>query len=149
MVKTFIYGASIEALVEIDRIFVKTVDAYTDALVKAGHLKAGLDLEDAKVAAKTNFSTQTSSYLSTEHSRPLRNVIGIAQPAFLRPKRALKGALKWTEKRFWKRSKRPLVSLCQMRVLSAPGAIGPATMRKTAITPAARTPGTERISRLY
>jgi hypothetical protein len=77
MVKTFIYGASIEALVEIDRIFVKTVDAYTDALVKAGHLKAGLDLEDAKVAAKTNFSTQTSSYLSTEHSRPLRNVIGM------------------------------------------------------------------------
>jgi hypothetical protein len=77
MVKTFIYGTSISALVEIDELFVKAMDHFKDGLVQAGHLQADVDVELQKQAAKDQFTDETSSYLSKEHMRPLRNVVGM------------------------------------------------------------------------
>jgi hypothetical protein len=77
MVNTFIYGASMDALVEIDEIFVKALDEFTSALAAAGIIGTGVDMYKQKEDAKNRFTDKTTEHLSEVHSRPLRQVIGM------------------------------------------------------------------------
>jgi hypothetical protein len=64
MVKTFIYGASIGALIQIDKFFESTLDAFVKRLTEDEQLAVGANLDTAKAAAKEQFTTNTSNYLS-------------------------------------------------------------------------------------
>ena len=77
MVKTFIYGASIDALNQIDKFFEATLDKFVKRLIEENLLAESANVDAAKTAATDQFTTETSNYLSLVHSRPLRNVIGM------------------------------------------------------------------------
>jgi hypothetical protein len=77
MVKTFIFGASISALVRIDNFFDKALEAFIKRLKTDKLIAEDANVAEASTEAKDHFTTETSNYLSYEHSRPLRNVIGM------------------------------------------------------------------------
>jgi hypothetical protein len=82
MVNTFIYGASISAIGEIEKNFSTAIDDYTSKLAQAGSLSAPNPaepnaIEAHKEHARTVFQDLTAQYLSKEHMIPLRNVVGM------------------------------------------------------------------------
>jgi hypothetical protein len=74
---TFICGASIDALVEIDDFFEKCIDGLVDAMKKSGTITGDFDYSTEKSAACIDFRERVSEYLAREHTKPLRNVIGM------------------------------------------------------------------------
>ena len=82
MVDTFICGASMSALEEIDKHFVQAIDEYTDAITASGNMNALDDpaikiIDGLKENSKTKFQDLTTDYLSRQHTVPLRNVVGM------------------------------------------------------------------------
>jgi hypothetical protein len=77
MVKTFIYGASISALLEIDKVFAHCIGGFVDDLKKAGSQLENMEFEQAIEKTFTEFRNMTTAYLQREHSQPLRKVIGM------------------------------------------------------------------------
>lgn len=76
MIKTFMYGASLGGLVEIDHLFVKSVDAFEDGLLSSGALNEG-SYEDLKARIVNEFSDSVTTYFSDNHSRKLKEVVGL------------------------------------------------------------------------
>jgi hypothetical protein len=77
MMDTFICGASIDALVEIDDFFENCIDGLVDAMKKSGTITGDFDYSSEKNAACIDFREKVSEYLAREHTKPLRNVIGM------------------------------------------------------------------------
>src|SRR6266511_3871094 len=77
MMDTFICGASTDALVEIDGFFENCIEGLVDAMKKSGTIAGGVDYSSEKNAACIDFREKVSEYLAREHTKPLRNVIGM------------------------------------------------------------------------
>jgi hypothetical protein len=77
MMDTFICGASIDALVEIDDFVEYCMDEFVDAMKTSGAIAEGFDYSRERNAACVDFREKVSEYLAREHTRPLRNVIGM------------------------------------------------------------------------
>lgn len=77
MMDTFICGASIDALVEIDDFIENCIDGFVHAMKKSGSMTRDVDYSSEKNAACTDLREKVSEYLAREHTKPLRNVIGM------------------------------------------------------------------------
>jgi hypothetical protein len=83
MIRTFIYGTGVEALVQLDQQFAKAVDSLYDDMMKAGfcHDLSGdptkiAEINKLKVEAETKFGHAFLDYSIASHSTPLRRVLG-------------------------------------------------------------------------
>lgn len=80
MINTFFLGADIPTLMEIDNNVELAIDEFAAALVTAGHLQGNVDTTTMKLAATRAFTDRVRSYIWNEHTRPLRQVIGMLSP---------------------------------------------------------------------
>ena len=78
MINTFIHGASMSALEQMDKLFEKHLSECLSEISKAsGQVIDASKADPLKSEAKDNFSKEMMKHLWTEHSQPLRQVIGM------------------------------------------------------------------------
>ena len=74
---TFVFGASLNALVAMGRNCAESLDELVKGLVDAGQLAAGFDTTELKQTAATGFRDRVREYIWEQHATPLRRVIGM------------------------------------------------------------------------
>ena len=74
--RTFIYGISSDALVEIQKAFFKSLDQFVTDLENDHGFPKGTDVETEKKKAKDDFDDDVLTQLIRTHSQPLRRVVG-------------------------------------------------------------------------
>lgn len=77
MVNTFMFGASIDVLMQMDACHVEAIDALLERLAEDGRLDLASVTDDEKAEALNQFKRAARDYIWKEHSDPLRRVIGM------------------------------------------------------------------------
>lgn len=77
MVNTFVFGASMHALVEMGESCNKCISSLLSELVDAGHLAADVDAGSFKANAHKSFQDRVRQYIWEQHATPLKRVIGM------------------------------------------------------------------------
>ena len=77
MVNTFVYGASLSALVSMGNNFTSSMEELLDDLRRDGHLDPAVNVDTLKQKADKAYRERTKEYIWEQHATPLRRVVGM------------------------------------------------------------------------
>lgn len=83
MINTFLMGADVPTLAEIDSYVGQAIKEFTSGLVADGHLPGELDVTPFADTATGAFTDRVRQYIWKTHIRPMRQVIGMLSPSEL------------------------------------------------------------------